>query len=553
MTDRLFLPCGLSRYVELIRNSSEFSVSSNSKSNDDLTGRSRLARNVAFAWAGYLVNVASGFVIPRMISDRLGQQTLGVWDFAWSIIMYFGLLQLGIGASADRYIARHRARGDMQAMSRSASTIGLSFTLSGCAILLVTVAAVWWLLPAFGGKLGGDLKVCQWVVLFLGIEGALGVVFTIYGAIIVGCHRWDVHNVIAAGMYLFMALAMIVALTLGAGLPALAAIHCFSVVTAEIIRWRLAVRICPGLRVDYRLASMTVWLEQFRFSVKNLIPRVADLLCNQTLNVLIAAVLGPAMLAIYSRPKSLLRAVQMFAAKFGSVLVPTSSSLEASSELAALQHTFRQSTRFIAAFALPGIIALVLFGDWVIRFWMGSNYVFNGLVAVLAIGSFFSITQETVWSILAGMNRHGRIALAKVAGAVSSAALLAAGLALFKFNLVMAAAAFAIPQMFVDGWFTPVYACRRIGIPVKAYYRETFLKPLWWCVPFLAFLLLARVVVQAHPWLAILLIAVGGLVLARIYWFAIVPPSRRQAILARLPLRRAPRLPESQLPARVDG
>jgi O-antigen/teichoic acid export membrane protein len=80
----------------------------------DLTGRNRLKRNVAFAWGGLLINGLSGFILPRIISDHLGQNTLGLWDFAWSILSYFGLLQLGIGASAERYVARHRARGDTE-------------------------------------------------------------------------------------------------------------------------------------------------------------------------------------------------------------------------------------------------------------------------------------------------------------------------------------------------------------------------------------------------------------------------------------------------------
>jgi len=66
-------------------------------------GRERFGRNVAFAWGGYMVNVISGFLVPRLISDQLGQVTLGVWDFAWSFVSYFGLVQLGRGGSISRY------------------------------------------------------------------------------------------------------------------------------------------------------------------------------------------------------------------------------------------------------------------------------------------------------------------------------------------------------------------------------------------------------------------------------------------------------------------
>jgi len=53
--------------------------------------------------------------------------------------------------------------------------------------------------------------------------------------------------------------------------------------------------------------------------------------------------------------------------------------------------------------------------------------------------------QEPAWNILAGMNQHGRLALAKLAGAIGSAVLLAIGLLIFKWNLLAAAVGFVVP------------------------------------------------------------------------------------------------------------
>ena len=98
-------------------------MSSPTQSSDD--GRERFGRNVAFAWGGYMVNVISGFLVPRLISDQLGQVTLGVWDFSWSFVSYFGLVQLGMGGSISRYVARYRAKNDVAGLNRSVSSIAL--------------------------------------------------------------------------------------------------------------------------------------------------------------------------------------------------------------------------------------------------------------------------------------------------------------------------------------------------------------------------------------------------------------------------------------------
>ena len=56
------------------------------KHNEDLTGRDRLVSNVLFSWGGNFVFIIAGFIMPRMIDRRLGQELLGIWDFAWSLV-----------------------------------------------------------------------------------------------------------------------------------------------------------------------------------------------------------------------------------------------------------------------------------------------------------------------------------------------------------------------------------------------------------------------------------------------------------------------------------
>ena len=82
----------------------------------DLSGRNRLFRNVLSSWAGHLVFIISGFIMPRMIDTHAGQSGLGVWDFGWSLVSYFGFVQAGICSSVNRYMAKYRAVNDVQSV-----------------------------------------------------------------------------------------------------------------------------------------------------------------------------------------------------------------------------------------------------------------------------------------------------------------------------------------------------------------------------------------------------------------------------------------------------
>ena len=88
----------------------------------DLTGRDRLVSNVIFSWVGHSVLSVAGFIMPRMIDRHLGQQMLGVWDFGWSLVSYFFMIEAGISGAVSRYVAKYRTVGDVAAVNRIVSS-----------------------------------------------------------------------------------------------------------------------------------------------------------------------------------------------------------------------------------------------------------------------------------------------------------------------------------------------------------------------------------------------------------------------------------------------
>lgn len=497
-------------------------------STDD--GRERFGRNVAFAWGGYMVNLVSGFVVPRLISDQLGQTTLGVWDFAWSFVAYFGLVQLGMGGSISRYVAYYRSRNDIPGLNRSVSTIAIFQRAVGWLALVVAVMAAWWILPLFHNRLGDALGTARWVLLLLGTQIAMGISLAVYGSVIVGYHRWDLHNTVSAVANGLVAFGMIGVLLFGGGLPALALVHCTMMVGADLVRWRIALRVCPDLRIERRLASWHDFREQARYSVKILIPLISNLLSNQALSMLITGFLGPASLAVFSRSRGLMTALRTLAVKFGMIIVPTASALQARGDRQALRDTLVRTPAIISSLVLPILIAMGVFGDYLIRLWMGDAYVLHGLVAILCVGTFATLVQEPIWSVLSGMNLHGRVALAKLVAAVGSTILLTIGLWQFHWGLLGAAVCFALPQLLVDGLYTPWYACQVVGVSKQTFLWQVFVRPICCILPFALALAGAVNANARHPWVAVGILMLGSLVSAWAYIRLLIPARLRSSL-----------------------
>lgn len=496
----------------------------------DPTGRDRLVWNVLASWGAYGVFVVAGFILPRIIDRQLGQVALGVWDFGWSLVSYFGIAQLGIGSSVNRYVAKYRAENRNTELNGAVSTVMVIQVGAAIAALAAAVVAGWLIPPLLGSRLGELTGDAQWLVLLLGSAIAAQVAFDSFRGVMTGCHRWDLHNAINAGFYGLSVTAMIAALSLSMGLRTLAGIYLVGVVVTEIVRARFAFRICPELRLRWRYANVRQAREMFRFGGKTIINVLSYLLLYQGTNVIITAHLGAAALALFARPMALIRHVGTFIQKFAFVLTPTVSSMDAATgQHEKLRELFLKSVRYSAHLALPLVLFLALLGDAVLHVWMGPHYAQGNVMAVLALGHLMGITHAPMVHILIGLDKHGRVALAFFSAAVLGAGLVVTALVVFDTGLLGAAIAMTLSLTIGPGIYIPLYACRQLGFPMAQYLVGVWGRPVLCVAPFATCLVAARLLFADRPWMQLAFTGiVGGPVLGVTYYTWVVPAHVRK-------------------------
>jgi O-antigen/teichoic acid export membrane protein len=505
----------------------------------DLTGRKNMAGNVLASWAGQFIFIIAGFVMPPMIDKRLGQDLLGVWYFSWGLVGYFTLVQCGVIGSISRYVAMYQAKNDGAGVNRSISSVACILLVMAGLIVLLTVSAFFSLewIARLGWKrdLGVYLQDARWVVLILGLEMALQTVSSVYAGVLTGSHRWGIHNAINAVSYFFAAAGMMIALLLGRGLRTIAFIHFLGEAGVYVTRYLLAHRVCPALRIRLSLATHATMREMLRYGTKSFVPSVGDLILNQTTTVLLFACLGPVPVSVFSLSRNLPRYVRDLVMKMAGVLVTSASSLHAAGERRQIQDLVIKATRYTAFLALPMTMVLMISGQALIHAWMGPRYVLTGLIAVLAIGQAAAVLQMPGLAILAGMNRHGRLALANGIGSIVSVVAVLYVLGVRKMGLLPVAFAITVPLLVVNLVYSPIKTCRAIDLSVVEYFKRAFLAPLLDTLPLAACLLGARWLMPEHQTLGLAAgCAVGGAILLPIYWRTVLPPSLKQIIRRQL-------------------
>lgn len=486
---------------------------------DDLTGRSRIVRNVLTSWAAYFVFIVSGFIMPRFVDGIIGQTSLGIWDFSWSFVSYFSIMDLGIGSSVNRHVALYRTQGEIEKLSQLVSSVFLFQLLIGSCVLVMSFLCMWILPIYFQARLGDSLGVAQWVVGLLGASMAIEMMLNTSRGVITGCHRWDLHNGINAASKAVATVGMMVALLMGGGLIGMGAVYLVSVIGVESYRKMMSLRVCPGLKIRFSNVRWIETKEVLRFGVKTIVSDMPPLLFVQSSSLLLAWALGPAMLAVFSRPLALIRHVQTLVNKFAFVIVPTAGSLHGSNNREELRKFMIQMTRYGVIITAPLLVTLGVFGDVVLQFWMGDRYANGNLVMVLAIGYFLPVAQNSVLRVLVGMNAHGRPGLMCL---VLGSVVFVSGtivMMMTEWSLMGIAIVLGLALTVGGGVVVPVQVCRLLEVPLSYYVNRVFVGPLFCNVVYGSILVAVRHVGSAQPVASFVVgTSLGGLVLVCLYW-----------------------------------
>lgn len=500
----------------------------------DLTGRDRMVRNVLASWGGHMVFVVAGFIMPRMIDHHVGQASLGVWDFSWSLVSYFGLAGLGVGSSVNRYVAKLRAAGDRDGLNEAVSSVVCVQVVVASLIAIMVVTAVGYLPRFFRQHPGMELAEARWVLGLLGASLVVQQAFDACRGTMTGCHRWDLHNGLNSASYGITVVIMIALLIYGHGLRSLAAAYVSVGAGTEIVRFLMVRRICPELDIRLGNASWKQAKEMLSFGIKTIVIFLPTLVVVQGTSLLVARNLGTAMLAVFSRPLGLIRSAQTFVNKYALVLTPTAGSLHGTGRQGEIRELMLRTTRYSVALTLPIVLFLAILGNCVLEVWMGPRYEAGRIMAIVAAGSFLPATQLSAMTILAGMNAHGRIGAVTLAVAVigmgtGGAVLRATGWSLTRASLLLAVV------MAVNGGIILFFAARRVGVPIATYFRRSFLGPLAAGAPHAVALAAVGITWGHRPLVALGAgCVVSALVLTPIYWKHFLPQDLRTGI-RRLP------------------
>jgi O-antigen/teichoic acid export membrane protein len=494
-----------------------------------MSGHSLLIKNVIWNWLGHIGFVIAGFILPRSINDNIGQELLGIWDFAWSIASYFSLIQMGIGTSVNRYVAKHIAENDLEGLNASVVSVFFIQILMGTVILVLSTLFYFLIPTIWQEKLGANVSTAQLSIILLGFSTAIKVSFGAYDGVITGVHRWDLYNINNTSIHLLTIASMVIALYLGGGVVQISTIYAVGSIITVVIRVIIAHKVCPQLSISYKKFDLHNALSMLRFGGKNFLNSIAQMVLYQTNGLIIVSLLGPQYLALFMRPLALIQHLRVFVGKLGNTLTPVITELSLKDDKRFVNDVVLSSTKYAISIAVPSILFLIMLGDNLLEVWMGKGFVNKELIMILAIGHLFTISHLTLVNVLIALNEHGKVAITNII-----AGLFAVGISYYlmsntELGILGAAIGISIPLILADAVILPTIALRILKIPFREFVSKT------WKVPIMinTFLFLLYVISSGidNIYLALLMaVTLSIIYLAITYWVWILPIKIKQKV-----------------------
>jgi O-antigen/teichoic acid export membrane protein len=441
------------------------------------------ARSVLTNWITYIVSGVVSFFLSPFIVRHLGDSAYGIWVLLVSLTGYLGFLDLGIRGAVTRYIARFHTEGNHLEASRTVSSAAGLFLVGGVAAVLVSAGFALFAIPHFDIP-PAFFRAAQIVVLIAGANVAVSLISGVFGGVLVGLQRFDLHNSIALVSTAVRTIAIIVALRSGRGLVTLAIIQ-LSVTVGELLLGYLFSRknypeLHFGMGHMYRAHVALI----FSFGIFALLIQASNYLIYYTDALVIGSFLPISMNTFFAIGSNLTIYARDLVGGFSRIMTPMASKLEVEADRSKLREAAMKAARYCAMAILPVFVTFIIRGRQFIGLWMGASYVnLSGHVLwILSIPWFLGAAAAVFASVMLGISRHKPVVPVAIAEGVTNLAL--SIILVKKMGVIGVAWGTAIPNMAVSVFFWPWYVRRELGVPIREYARKAWLLPAVALIPF---------------------------------------------------------------------
>ena len=230
----------------------------------------------------------------------------------------------------------------------------------------------------------------------------------------------------------------------------------------------------PPPRATWRKVSRQRIRPLLAFSGYAFLPNVALLITLRIDPIAIKLFLPMSAIAVYAIAAKISEYVFLLNKQFSNALMPLVSQLHGRGEANAIRLVMMDGTRFLLAFALPGITLLFYYAPEFIHLWLGDEFVSGEefvssgvILGLLAFGTLLRCSVSTAKQVCFGL-REVRF-LSRVTMLEALVNLVLTVVLTWQLGILGAALAGVIAVTVTQVWMLPRFVAKRIHAPLLSY------------------------------------------------------------------------------------
>lgn len=444
---------------------------------EPLAQSTTVARNVSTRYLAIAVEMIVGLAVLPFNVAHLGQAAYGLWMLTASITAYFSVLDLGYSGAIVKFVAKYRAKRDVEALNEILSTTFFLFLFFGAAAYAAAIGIAFALEGLFHLS-PADAHVGRIVLLATSVNVAGGMAFSVFGGVINGFQRYDLNNIVGAASSVVAAAVNVAVLLAGYGLVELViATSIVRVLTLWVYRAN-AYGVFPEMRLQLRLFSRARLREVTTFSIYMALIDWANKLNYSVDALVIGAFLNTSAVAVWSIGQRLAETTQRLTNQLNDVLFPAIVDHDTGHRLPQMQNIFMIGTRLSVAMVVPIAGTLMLMAGPLVNAWVGPRFAGSVIVVqLLAFTVMVRIANATSMTLLKAAGRHQLVAYTNLGTSLVNLTL--SVLLVRRFGLSGVAIGTLIPVCLSSVLILFPAGCRRVQLPITRVFVQALWPALW--------------------------------------------------------------------------
>ena len=423
-----------------------------------------------------ILEVLSTLLLTPFIINSLGDAEYGVYKLVASVTIYLLLLDLGMGNSVVRYVAKYKENKDIESSRKFVGVCIIFYSIVSFVVLALGFVLITFFQDIFAKGLSyEEIELSKKLMLLTVINAAITLGASVFNNIIIAYSKFTVSKGTSIIQIIVRFALTIIALKLGYRSIAIVTINLLLTIASRLF-YAIYVLYIIKLRPKFKNIDFSFIKDIVAYSSFILLQMIATQINCYADQVLLGMFVASSsvIIAVYGVGAQLVQYFQSIGQALGGILMPgVVKMVENGATPKQLQNEMVRIGRF--SFSILGLIfvGFVVNGREFLYWWVGDSYKDSYYVALMLMFAYvFILTENIGTQILWAKNKHQLQSIVKLAIVLINIGLT---ILLIKWKPLFGATLGTFISLMLGDVLCMNFVFRKeIGISLKGYYCGLF-------------------------------------------------------------------------------